>query len=149
MKIEPGYVHIARGSAVPTLRAFLWYLLFYIAAAVIGSRAQTSAGVVLAVATTVVIAAKILVAKSRIYVFYPDKVLVKSGILSLREDTVFLSKVLAVRYRQTFAGRIFGYGDVLIDQLGDNDFFCRRISHPRKLAEAMMPYVTRPSAPIF
>ena len=149
MKIEPGYVHIARGSAVPSMRSLLWYALFYIAAAVIGSRYSSAFGTVLAVATTAVIAVKILATKSRVYVFYPDKVLVKSGILTVREDTVFLSKVLAVRYRQTFAGRLFGYGDVLIDQLGDNDFFCRRISRPRKLVEAMTPYVTRPSAPIF
>jgi len=149
MKIEPGYVHIARGSAVPSLRSLIWYLLFYIAAAVVRSNYNPTFGMILAVATTVVIAAKIAAAKSRVYVFYPDKVLVRSGILTVREDTVFLSKVLAVRYRQTLTGRIFGYGDVLIDQLGDNDFYCRRISRPRKLVEAMTPYVTRPSAPIF
>ena len=91
----------------------------------------------------------VLDAKSYEYIFYNDRVIVFRGVFTKHHDQVFLSKILAVRYKQTVGGRLFNYGDVFVDQLGGNDFMCQCIAQPQKLVYTLSPLVTRPSSRIF
>lgn len=50
--------------------------------------------------------------------FYDGKVVVKSGVFNTREDQSVMTPVIGVRVVQSFWGKIFNYGTVIIDKAG-------------------------------
>lgn len=67
--------------------------------------------------------------------FYNNKVVQRSGILSKHEKTNILTHVLSVSVHQTFIGRIFNYGNITVDVMGQWDIDMRGIKNPRKAKE--------------
>jgi len=150
MEIESGYLHIAQASAMKNCKKIIRHLIFGLIAIAVSGAAQVPAlSLIVMLGVAALLFFDVLDAKSYKYVFYNDRVIVFRGVFTKHQDQVFLSKVLAVRYKQTVGGRIFNYGDVFVDQLGDNDFMCQCIAQPQKLVDALSPLVTRPSSRIF
>ncbi|MDE7453392.1 MAG: hypothetical protein K2N22_03190, partial [Clostridia bacterium] len=55
--------------------------------------------------------------KSRIQ-FYTDKIIVKGGIFTTHESLSVMTPLVGVSVYQSFGGKIFGYGNILIDKVG-------------------------------
>ena len=53
--------------------------------------------------------------------FYENRVVEKRGVFSIQEKQKVFLGVYTVTVRQTLAGRIFNYGDVIVDSPGDWD----------------------------
>lgn len=149
MVIDPGYLHIAEASLMRCAKKIVKDALLIIGGVVIGALIAPLVAVLLGGVGIALLVYDIMYTKSHKFVFYTDRVIVMKGIFTKHQDQVFLSKVLAVRYKQTFLGQIFNYGDVFIDQLGSNDFMCACIKSPQQLVDVMTPLVTAPSSPIF
>ena len=149
MVLDPGYLHIAEASIMRCAKKIVKDVLLILGGFIVGALIAPALAVLLGLAGVALLVYDILYAKSHKFVFYIDRVIIFKGIFTKHQDQVFLSKVLAVRYKQTFLGQILNYGDVFIDQLGENDFMCACIKSPQKLVDAMAPLVTRPSSPIF
>ena len=67
--------------------------------------------------------------------FYNNKVVQRSGIFSKRELTNILTHMLSVSVHQTLWGRIFNYGNISVDVMGQWDIDMRGIKNPRKAKE--------------
>ena len=65
--------------------------------------------------------------------FYPNRVVVKSGILNKTERQSAMFNVLAVRVEQSLAGTLFNYGDVYVDMVGRWDVNTEAIKDPKGL----------------
>ena len=70
----------------------------------------------------------------RIYI-YNNKVVQRHGIFSKYEKTNILTHVLSVTVKQTFWGRIFNYGTLYVDVMGQWDIDMRGIKNPMKAKE--------------
>ena len=73
---------------------------------------------------------KIINVKDETISFYNNKVVHKRGWLNRDEKTTVLTRVLSVRVRQTFWGRIFNYGTIYVDMMGKWDISMRGIKNP-------------------
>ena len=73
---------------------------------------------------------RIIVVKSYSAEFYDNKIVVKSGVINKREDQFIFIAVNSVSVRRTLAGRIFGYGDVMVDCRGSWDVDTYGIKRP-------------------
>lgn len=62
--------------------------------------------------------------------FYNNKVVLKSGIFRRDEKVTVLTRVLSVTVKQSFLGRIFNYGNIYIDVVGQWDINMRGIKDP-------------------
>ena len=150
MEIEPGYLHVAQASIMKNAKPMGKHLLVGLIIMIVISVLEAYYFLIIpAVLIFVVLLYDVIEAKSYKYVFYSDRVIVMRGVFTKHSDQVFLIKVLAVRYTQTFAGRLFNYGNVFVDQLGSNDFSCDCISSPKKLVDALSPLVTTPGTRLF
>ena len=67
--------------------------------------------------------------------FYNNKVVLKSGIFRRDEKVTVLTRVLSVTVKQSFLGRIFNYGNITVDVMGQWDIDMRGIKNPRKAKE--------------
>ena len=72
--------------------------------------------------------------------FYNNKVVQREGIFSKREHTNILTTVLSVTVYQSFFGRIFNYGNISIDVMGQWDIDMRGIKDPTKAKEFLEQY---------
>ncbi len=75
----------------------------------------------------------------RLYI-YTNKVVRRYGILSKHEKTNILTAVLSVSARQTFWGRIFNYGDLKLDVVGQWDFDLRCVRAPFKARDFLLNF---------
>ena len=67
--------------------------------------------------------------------FYSDKIIVHSGLIATKEKRIVLTPVMAVSIKYSLAGRIFNYGNVVIDTVGRWDIDTRGIRRPEALRE--------------
>ena len=58
---------------------------------------------------------KIVVAKKSVIEFYPDKIVTKRGFFNVKKTEAAVEGISSVTIQQTFWGRIFNYGTVLVD----------------------------------
>ena len=58
---------------------------------------------------------KIVVAKKSVIEFYPDKIVTKRGFFNVKKTEAAFESIGTVTIQQTFWGRIFNYGTVLVD----------------------------------
>lgn len=65
--------------------------------------------------------------------FYDDKIVIKSGVLSRNERKSIFTGVLCVSVNQSLWGRIFGYGDVVVDAMGKWDVNSKGVRNPKEL----------------
>lgn len=66
-------------------------------------------------------------------IFYANKVIVKSGLLNTSESQSVLTPIIGLSVRQSLGGKIFNYGDLLIDATGSWDINTRYVKSPYKL----------------
>ena len=78
---------------------------------------------------------KIINIKDESISFYNNKVVQRSGIISKHEKTNILTHVLSVTIHQSLLGRIFNYGNITVDVMGQWDIDMRGIKNPRKAKE--------------
>lgn len=81
----------------------------------------------------IVMIVQIIVLKHERIEFYDDKIVVKSGVLSKNERKSIFAGVLSVSVNQSLWGRIFGYGDVIVDAMGKWDINSEGICNPKEL----------------
>ena len=58
---------------------------------------------------------KIILAKRTVIEFYPDKIVTKKGFFNIRQTESAFEGISSVSIQQTFWGRIFNYGTVMVD----------------------------------
>ena len=75
---------------------------------------------------------KIINVKDDTISFYNDRVVQRSGIFSRHEKTNIMTRVLSVTVKQTFWGRIFNYGTVQVDVVGEWDINMKGVKEPLK-----------------
>ena len=87
-----------------------------------------------------VLAFRIINIKDETISFYNNKVVQREGIFSKREHTNILTTVLSVTVYQSFIGRIFNYGTISIDVMGQWDIDMRGIKDPMKAKAFLEQY---------
>ena len=96
--MKPNFV--AKKSVVPVLS--FWLILFF-----------------WLIIPLIIQIVRIVKAKNDIVEFYDDKVIYKSGILSKYEKKFIFGGVYSVNMSQSVFGRMFKYGDLAVDFVGD------------------------------
>ncbi|MBR2930139.1 MAG: PH domain-containing protein [Clostridia bacterium] len=84
----------------------------------------------------------IIEAKRHTYEFYDDRIVEKSGIFSIRERQSVFAGVYTVTVRQSFIGRIFGFGDVTVDCPGYWDINTCGLKNPHGLKNYLKSKIT-------
>jgi len=74
------------------------------------------------------------------YVITNKRIIVKNGILSLNVVEVSHSKVETIQLSQTILGRIFNYGNLVINGTGGDDIKILNISSPIEFRKKAMDY---------
>lgn len=150
MRFEDGYLHIAEESFFKYFKSTVIKILIMLVLAIILLASElASIAIIVLIVFILSIIYDYYYCKSHKYVFYENKVIVVKGIFNKSESQVFLGKLTAIRANQSFLGQIFKYGDVFIDQLGENDFNCKFIKHPQKLVNILSPFVSSPGSRYF
>ena len=85
---------------------------------------------------------RILAAKNDIIEFYDDKIVRKSGILSKNETQSVFMGVYSVSLYQSLFGRMFGYGDLVLDVPGEWDVATTGIKDPKGLKSYLETKIT-------
>ena len=80
----------------------------------------------------IVLLIKIINIKDESISFYANKVVHESGIFGKQVHTNILTHVLSVTVKQTFWGRVFKYGTITIDVMGQWDIDMTGIKNPMK-----------------
>ena len=88
----------------------------------------------------IIMIVKIINIKDETISFYDNKVVERSGIFSKYEHTNILTTVLSVTVYQSFFGRIFNYGNISIDVMGQWDIDMRGIKNPMKAKAFLEQY---------
>ena len=77
----------------------------------------------------------IIILKNEVIEFYPNQIVVKSGVLNKKQRKTAFIGVLSVSTEQSLIGRLFNYGDVKVDVPGKWDINTEGVSNPQGLAE--------------
>lgn len=88
---------------------------------------------------------KIVAAKKEVIEFYDDRVIRKSGILNKKETQSVFMGVYAVSIYRSLAGRMFGYGDLILDVPGKWDIATTGIKDPEGLKAYLETKVVKPN----
>lgn len=78
----------------------------------------------------IIMIVKIINIKDDKILFYNNKVVQQSGVFSKYEKTNVLTRVLSVTVKQTFWGRLFNYGTVKVDVVGEWDINMSGVKDP-------------------
>ena len=81
----------------------------------------------------IIMVVDIFVKKSTTIEFYDGYIIQKSGVLSKKEKRSVFPKVAAVSINQSLFGRMFNYGDVNVDVIGQWDVNLSGIAKPHEL----------------
>ena len=81
----------------------------------------------------IVMIVDIMVRKNERIEFYDDKIVVKSGVLTKKEQKTMFSGVLSVSIEQSLWGRMFHYGNVKVDVMGKWDVDLDSVCKPKEL----------------
>jgi uncharacterized membrane protein YdbT with pleckstrin-like domain len=75
------------------------------------------------------------------------RVMMKVGVVSTRSVELLLSKIEAIAVSQSFAGRIFGYGDIVVTGSGGTREAFSRIEAPLEFRRAVQSVTDNVSGP--
>lgn len=86
---------------------------------------------------------KIVLAKRTVIEFYPDKIVTKSGFFNVKRTEARFEGITSVSLQQTFWGRIFNYGTVMVD--GANRWLISSfgIANPKGLVGYLRTRITK------
>lgn len=107
--VKPNYV--MKKSAWSVIRP--WHLIFFFL-----------------IVPLIIMIVKIINVKDDKILFYNNKVVQQSGVFSKYERTNILTRVLSVTVKQTFWGRLFNYGTVKVDVVGEWDINMSGVKDP-------------------
>ena len=107
--VKPNYV--MKKSAWSVIRP--WHLIFFFL-----------------IVPLIIMIVKIINVKDDKILFYNNKVVQQSGVFSKYEKTNILTRVLSVTVKQTFWGRLFNYGTVKVDVVGEWDINMSGVKDP-------------------
>ncbi|MBE6566147.1 MAG: PH domain-containing protein [Ruminococcaceae bacterium] len=107
--VKPNYV--MKKSAWSVIRP--WHLIFFFL-----------------IVPLIIMIVKIINVKDDKILFYNNKVVQQSGVFSKYEKTNILTRVLSVTVKQTFWGRLFDYGTVKVDVVGEWDINMSGVKDP-------------------
>lgn len=65
--------------------------------------------------------------------FYDTRIVMRRGVFNTEERLSILTTVVGVRINQSFGGKIFNYGDVIIDVIGHWDVDTTALKEPNEL----------------
>lgn len=82
-----------------------------------------------------VLIAKILIAKKYRIEFYDDKIITYKGLINISKKQVIFAGVTGVSVEKGLKGRIFGFGNVVIDAVGKWDIDTVGIKNPEGLED--------------
>ena len=86
------------------------------------------------------------------YEIYPDRLLIRSGVLAKNRRSVDMDQFVAVDIKQGVWGRLFGYGDIVFlyevlgSVVGNRGITLRNVSHPDRLTNEAAKYIRGASA---
>ena len=89
----------------------------------------------------IIMIVKIINIKDETISFYNNKVVQRCGVFSKYEKTNILTRVLSVTVKQTFWGRIFNYGTVYVDVVGEWDINMRGVKNPMEAKAFLESFV--------
>lgn len=145
--IKPNYV--MRKSAWCAIRPWEILVLLLSVGALVGSFMVpdpfnkvllVAAGVAFLIPLLVIVFKVINLMDDTISIYY-NKVVEKHGIFNTVEDTRIFTQVLAVKIKQNIWGKIFNYGTIYVDVVGQKwDFDMKGIKNPRKAKEFLESY---------
>ena len=93
-------------------------------------------GVVLFVVAILLVTFAIIEARKFKILFYDGRVIVKSGVFNTKETQSVMTPVVGVKIEQSIWGKMFKYGDIVIDKMGKGwDISTRYIKDPYKLKQ--------------
>ena len=78
---------------------------------------------------------KLIAADKEKMTFYNDRVVIEKGLINKSQKTIAYTGVFSVSMSQSLWGKIFNYGHVKVDLVGNNDINTRYIKNPQKLVE--------------
>ena len=84
----------------------------------------------------------IMLKKDNIY-FYEDRIIEKSGVFSKNETEMTFVGISAISIHQSLLGRIFKFGDVLVDVVGKWNIDTRGVKNPRAVKEFLSQYIVK------
>ena len=93
----------------------------------------------------IVMIVDILKKKSYTVEFYSDKYVVKEGILSKNESQSVFMGVYSVSIRQSLWGRIFNYGDIEVDAVGQWDLDLEGVKNPKAVKRYLDQFIATKS----
>ena len=67
--------------------------------------------------------------------FYDERIVTRKGVLSKKVKKTIFTGVVSVSVNQSLFGRIFNYGNVEVDVMGEWDVNTKGIANPHKLEE--------------
>ena len=82
----------------------------------------------------IVMICHIIILKNERIEFYHNQIVVKSGVLSKKQRKSAFMGVLSVSVEQSLGGRLFKYGNVMVDVPGKWDVNTRGVCDPQGLA---------------
>ena len=77
--------------------------------------------------------------------FYEEYIIHRQGVLSKSERRIALVGIAGISLSQSLKGRIFDYGDLIVDVVGRWDLDTNDIKEPRKLKEYLERYLVKAS----
>ena len=76
--------------------------------------------------------------------FYEDRIIHKSGILNKKVRQVAFSGVYSVSTEESLFGRIFKYGNVIVDAVDSwGDINTKNVKNPKEFAKFLENYIVR------
>ena len=84
----------------------------------------------------------IILKKDNIY-FYEDRIIEKSGVFSKNETEMAFVGISAVSIHQSLLGRIFNFGDILVDVVGKWNINTKGVKKPKAVKEFLAQYIVK------
>ena len=84
---------------------------------------------------TIILTFIYLLSKNTKLIFFKNRIVIEKGLLSKSSENYALTKILSVKVRQSIFGRIFNYGSLVINKIGNEDIRFNGIVNPIKSRE--------------
>ena len=86
--------------------------------------------------------ARIIIVKHEVIEFYDTKMIVRKGVFNKHESQSVFAGVYSVKVYQSFWGRIFNFGDLVVDCPGEWDISTTGVKNPRQAKSYLETKIT-------
>lgn len=77
------------------------------------------------------------------YVFTDHRIIVRTGLFSIKGDTIPLNRVQALQFEKTLFDRVLGSGRLLIDSAGENDIVIKYVKRAEEIKHEIYAQIDR------